>query len=317
MDTFSFDGIAPYLKDPLVLVGFTLLLFFGFARAVIRSKLLTPITGANSYRVLQTVLLYGFLLGLLVIALGFGLKYREMSEAEQKNAIELLKGEFNANATAVESMRRNTVTLLSVFQQTAQSVREPGIPALNTLFPAENIQGAPVLTPRDLALRALTSLLDQRLDRNKAEMAKGDAAAKLIHGTIHRTRSTIVSLQDPRHERYAISDSAWSANLPMLSKVNLAGIPEFQDAYSAHRKLRADYDVVCASLVAYLDALQTLFTPKVGINLDTLTAALAQERQSLALLTAYGATLADAVERIKKLQTSLSKVGRERLASPP
>ena len=86
MDSLSFDKLAPYLKDPLVLIGFTLLLFFGIARAIIRSGQLTPVTGAKSYRVLQTVLLYGFLLGVLVIALGFGLKYRELSEAEQRNA---------------------------------------------------------------------------------------------------------------------------------------------------------------------------------------------------------------------------------------
>lgn len=310
VDSFSFDKIAPYLKDPLVLIGFTLLLFFGIARAIIRSGLLRPVTGAKSYRVLQTVLLYGFLLGVLVIALGFGLKYRELSEADQRNAIELLKGEFNANAATVESLRRNTMTLLSVFQQTAQSVREPGVPALNTLFPVENIQSGPQPVPRELALNALTMLLDKRLDKNKVEMAKGDAVAKLVHGTIGRTRSTIVSLSDPKHERYVISDSAWSANLSVLRQVHLAGVPKFQDAYAAARKLRSDYDVVCAGVLAYLDALQTLFDPKVGVNPDTLTAALTQERQSLALLTAYGTTLADAVERVKTLQSTLNNIGR-------
>jgi len=43
---------------------------------------------------------------------------------------------------------------------------------------------------------------------------------------------------------------------------------------------------------------------------DTLTAALTQERQSLDLLTAYGTSLADAVERLKSVQSKLGKVGR-------
>lgn len=80
MDSFSFEKLAPYLSDPLVLVGFVLLLFFGLARAIVRSRLLTPINGLKSYRVLQTLLLYGFVLGVLIIALGFGLKYRDLSE---------------------------------------------------------------------------------------------------------------------------------------------------------------------------------------------------------------------------------------------
>jgi hypothetical protein len=310
MDSFSFDKVAPYLKDPLVLVGFALLLFFGFARTIIRSGLLTPVTGAKSYKMLQTVLLYGFLLGLLVIALGFGLKYRELSEADQQSAVEMLKGEFNANAATVESLRRNTVTLLSIFQQTAQSLRAPGVLTMDTLFPAENVQSGPKAPPSDLALSALTAFLDTHLDKNRAEMAKGDAVAKLIHGTITRTRPTIVSLSDPHHDRYVISESSWNANLPVLRQVHVVGVPEFQDSYAAVRKVRSDYDVVCAGVLAYLDSLQVIFDPKVGVNLDTLTATLTQERQSLDLLTTYGTSLVDAVERLKNVQSKLHKVGR-------
>ena len=53
----GFDKIAPYLKDPLVLVGFALLLFFGLTRSMIKSGLLKPISGRLSYRLLQTILL--------------------------------------------------------------------------------------------------------------------------------------------------------------------------------------------------------------------------------------------------------------------
>jgi hypothetical protein len=305
MDSFSFEKVAPYLKDPLVLVGFALLLFFGFARTLFRSGLLKPVAGQRAYRVLQAVVLYGFVLGVLVVVLGFGLKYRDLSEADRRGAVQLLKGEFDANAATVESLRRNTVTMLSVFQETAQVLREPGIKTLATLFPKENVAGTQ-LPPRDMAVGALSSLLEQQLDRNKAEMAKGDAAAKVLVGTIGRTRATIVSLSDPSHERYVITDQAWRANLPMLHRVHLASVPEFQRSYDSSRKLRSDYDVVCAGLLAYLDALRTLFNPKTGVDVEVLAATLAQERQSLALLTAYGKSLSDATEQVRQAQQRLA-----------
>lgn len=310
LETLSFEKIAPYLGDPLVLVGFALLLFFGLARALLKGRLLTPINGAKSYRVLQTILLYGFVLGILVVALGFGLKYRELSVAEQRNAVALLKGEFNANVNAVESMRRNTVTLLTVVQQTAHAVRQRDIVALSTLFPARNVAGGSQPHPRELALDALSELLDKKLDKDRVQMQRADAAAKVIRGTIERTRSTVISLSDSEHQRYVVRDDAWQANASILSKVMLGGIPEFQDSYAAMRRLRSDYDVVCASVVAYLDALYALFDVKVGVDVNTLTAALSQERQSVSLVTAYGTSLTDAMARIQKIQASLNHIDR-------
>ncbi len=310
MNSLSFEKLSPYLSDPLVLIGFFLLLFFGLARALIKSKLLTPVSGIKSYRLLQTLFAYGFALGVLVIALGFGLKYRDLSQAEQRNAIELLKGEFNANASAVEAMRLNTVTLLTVLQKTAQSVRQPGITTLETLFPTQNVQGGSPPPPSKLAAAALNALHAKGIDRNARAMAQGDQAARAIVGVIERTRPTIVSLADAKHERYVIRDTIWEANAPILRKVNLDGVSALQDTYTQLRDVRSDYDVVCASVLAYLDSLLALFDPKIGVNPNTLAAALAQERQSVTLVTAYGATLTDAIANVQRLQTKLAGVGR-------
>ena len=39
----AFSKIAPHLANPLVLVGFVLLLFFGVHRTLIRSGILRPV----------------------------------------------------------------------------------------------------------------------------------------------------------------------------------------------------------------------------------------------------------------------------------
>ena len=301
------SAALPYLQQPLVLVGFALLLFFGLAKVVARSRVLTPITGAKSYRILQTLLAYGFVLAVAVIALGFGLKYRELSQAEQQNAVGLLGRELEGNLATVESLRKNTITLMSMVTEVAKSLRQPNIVVLKTLFPNENLDGGNQLPAKEMALNALSSLLEKRLDKNRVEMARADAVAKIIRTTIDRTLPTVVSLADKSRERYQIREGAWAANLPILSKVFVSGVPQLQNSYVTAQKMRADYDVVCSGVISYLEALHSLLDKKVGVNLDTLTALLAQERQSISLLTSYGQPMADALVSLRAAQAAVNK----------
>jgi hypothetical protein len=272
---------------------------------VVRSGLLKPVASAKSYRILQAVLLYGFLLGVLVIALGFGLKYRELSKSDQRRAVSLLQGEYSANAATVEALRTNTITLMTLFQNVAQLLRNPDIPALSTLFPAANLEADTKASPNELAVAALASLVDRGLDQNELELEKGDQAARAIVGMLNRTQRTVSSLSDPSHTRYTVDDRVWQGNLSILYRVRLEGIPEFQASYTAIRKVRSDYDVVCSNIAAYFEALKILFDPTTGVSLQPLTAVLAQERQSLTLILAYGETLTAEMERIKVIDAKL------------
>lgn len=82
-DIAGFQGIAPYLKDPLVLIGFVLFLAFSFSRYLIKRGIIKPLPGALGYRILRLILLYGFILGLFVIVLGFALKRQELINQQQ------------------------------------------------------------------------------------------------------------------------------------------------------------------------------------------------------------------------------------------
>jgi hypothetical protein len=73
----DFTKIAPYLKDPLVLIGFFLFLAFIFARYILKKGIIPPLPATLGYKILKIILLYGFLLGILLILLGFGLRYRQ------------------------------------------------------------------------------------------------------------------------------------------------------------------------------------------------------------------------------------------------
>ena len=71
MDFAGFAKVASYLGEPLVLVGFVLVLFFGIHRLLIEKGIIRP--PSNPTPIVKMLLTYGFVVALVVIILGFGL----------------------------------------------------------------------------------------------------------------------------------------------------------------------------------------------------------------------------------------------------
>src|SRR5712692_10044260 len=89
----GFEKVAPYLKDPLVLVGFFLFLSFLFIRYLLKAKIVPPLPKTGGYKILRTILLYGFIIGILLIVFGFVLKYKELGQIE-KGAAQAIANEI-------------------------------------------------------------------------------------------------------------------------------------------------------------------------------------------------------------------------------
>ena len=70
-----FKDVAPYLTQPLVLVGFVLFLAFGVHRALLKAGTIPPLRPRSGSRVLQSLLRYGFVIALVVIVSGFVLEF--------------------------------------------------------------------------------------------------------------------------------------------------------------------------------------------------------------------------------------------------
>lgn len=67
----SFAAIAPFLKNPLVLVGFGLLLVFGVHRVLLKSGLLSKASSRESGSIMRLLVHYGAWIAILLIILGF------------------------------------------------------------------------------------------------------------------------------------------------------------------------------------------------------------------------------------------------------
>ncbi|MGD2093321.1 MAG: hypothetical protein PVH61_44585 [Candidatus Aminicenantes bacterium] len=305
----GFEKIVPYLKDPLVLIGFFLLLFFSFLRFLLKQKLIPPLTKKLGYKVLKTILLYGFIIGMAIIILGFGLKYRTLSIGEQNNAVELLRQEFKTNFQAVSNLAKNTEIILTLFTTVAKLLRDERIKILPLIFPAENLSLEINQKPANiLANEAMDQLASSGLLDDKLELRKVTAAGKTVADTVDKTLNTIVSISDTERKRYAITSAVWKANLPILRKVSVVDVTEFQRAYTDMTNLRNSYDVVANHVVTYLEAVREFFRPKNNtVTRSSLSKVLTVERLSVNILKKYSDDLGQTSKRLSELGNRLAK----------
>jgi hypothetical protein len=106
----GFQGVAPYLKDPLVLIGFVLLLAFLFSRYLLKRNIIKPLPTAFGYRILRSILLYGFIIAILIIILGFALRHQELVNRQRAASdIELMLRDVLNNRSSLPEGKKNEI----------------------------------------------------------------------------------------------------------------------------------------------------------------------------------------------------------------
>jgi len=79
----AFEHIAPFLTQPLVLVGFVLMLVFSIHKQLLKAGIIPKLDKQQGGRIVELLLRYGFLLGLVMMLLGFGWKVYQCSAFAQ------------------------------------------------------------------------------------------------------------------------------------------------------------------------------------------------------------------------------------------
>jgi len=95
-EALEFSKIAPYLFNPLVLIGFGLFLFFGIHRALIGAKILAPLSPRQSSGIIRLFLNYGFWIAIGLLVLGFGYAFYGAS-GDRRSPITQQSGNCAAN----------------------------------------------------------------------------------------------------------------------------------------------------------------------------------------------------------------------------
>lgn len=94
----SFEKIAPFLNNELVLAGFVLFLVVGLMRLILGLKIFRKITSKMTHSFLMRMLTYGFVLALCGLVGGFGLAAYRASLEHNSN------GSTSANEQQIEPL---------------------------------------------------------------------------------------------------------------------------------------------------------------------------------------------------------------------
>ena len=118
MDTLAdFGKIAEFLKHPLVLMGFVLMMVFSIHKLVLNVGILPKLNQKQGGLVVTLLLRYGFWLGVLIVLSGFGLQfYQAYAETAVKNSTKTAENTAN--------IKQIVTTLISKHQLDTQTKDE-------------------------------------------------------------------------------------------------------------------------------------------------------------------------------------------------
>lgn len=300
-----FEKIAPYLKDPLVLIGFFLFVSFLFLRTLVTKGIIPVLKQSQGFSILRQILLYGFIIGLVLIGLGFGLKYKELSKAEQINLVSLLVNELDNNIQVISELQKNTETFLSEQIEISKALRTNGIKILPVMFPQVNLDLDSNINSNSLAQDAFLKLIEKKLPENDLEMQKLDAFGKALTKTLISVKQTNENLWDKDRTRYKIENQIWTANLETYKKVNIIDVSLFQKAYTQQNNIRNDYDIIAKSTISYLDNVSNYFKDDNELTWANLATVLSIERQSYSLMIEYSKNLLNTLTDLDSIKTKL------------
>lgn len=300
-----FEKIAPYLKDPLVLIGFFLFISFLFLRALVVRGIIPTLQQNQGYNILKQILLYGFIIGLFLIGLGFALKYREISEQEQKNLVSLLASELDNNIHVIAELKLNTESFIKEQTEVSRSLRTNGIRILPIMFPIANLNLDSNLNTNTLAQDAFRKLIDAKLPTNKLEMQKLNAFARAITRTLLTIKQTNENLMDKGRTRYKIENQIWQSNLEVYKKINIINISLFQKAYNQENNIRNDYEIIANATVDYLNHVIAYFDDNNNMSWEQLATLLSIERQSYSLMIEYSKNLVNTLKDLSEIKSQL------------
>jgi tetratricopeptide (TPR) repeat protein len=132
MDISSFEKIAPHLANPLVLVGFVLLLAYGIHWQLMKSGLLSKVDKKDSGIIIRLFLRYGFWLALTLLLAGVGLSAwsKYMDKVQPVDAGKLaekllapLQGQLQSKDEQIKALTE-AITALSKTGASAASIND-------------------------------------------------------------------------------------------------------------------------------------------------------------------------------------------------
>jgi len=231
----AFGKIAPYLTQPLVLVGFVLLLFFGIHRTLLKAGIIPPLTARTGGKVVQLLLRYGFVIALVVILSGFGLQlFKTYRETQPPVDVGAIIGQMEARH------RQELAQMESHYQGEVGDWKHQAEQAVAALASLRGQPGAPPGIAQALSMlkkgqtKEAAAIFQAVAERNEKDIKKAAAAYRHL-GALAFLDDTQEALAAYRRATELEPDNAegWNQLGHLLRRVG-----ELDEAEAAYRKVK-------------------------------------------------------------------------------
>ncbi len=245
----GFEAVAPYLKDPLVLAGFTLFLFFGAVRFMV--KPLPTVTRRIAGIAVPRLITSGFLLALIVIVLGFWIQYTEIkSDTDMRQAAAERRAELAEQAhEALQTQLRRRGKDLNAAQEQAMALSEavtalaaqkgPGIDAALQALAKGDTAKANVIFQRVTKAKApnIREVLQEQLRRHSKDLDAVQTQSKALTEAVTALAAQKGPGIDAALQALTMGDTAKAKVI--FQRITRAQAPNIREAAAANRHLGA------------------------------------------------------------------------------
>ena len=162
----TFKDIAPFLQQPLVLVGFVILLFFGILTALFKTNILPALPKKTVGDLVKRIINYGFILALLIIVLGFWEQMQERGKSEGST-----RG--GTSGDSIKAVKRDSLVI--AHHDTIRTPTKPKIYCKVKLLIPSDINDAEILVDGKLA-----DILERKPTSFTIRMEKQEISQRIV-----------------------------------------------------------------------------------------------------------------------------------------
>jgi len=293
-----FSSVMPYFTDPLIWFGIILLLLFLLIKYLVNHDIITQLPPWSETGLAKRTLKHGFLLGILVIFLGFGFKNHELNKEKQKLALNLFQTEINNNLKTIEQLSKNTQQLLESHQFVSDTLRATDSEIMRLLFSDTHESSNKVNQLNKQVEAAFKSLQESNLLKNKTAMNAFNATKNQINGTIYPVNESLKSMQVSMDEKHVIQTQIWQNHKDIIVQFDNFNSETFEHNLEAMHLLMNQYSQALKDSGDYFREVSKFIERNTFIGNGAVFRVLSKEKQSFLLLSSLNTDMKAALLKL-------------------
>ncbi len=275
------SSIRPYFTDPLIWIGVVLILIFLLIKYLLNKNVITQLPDWLASEASKKLIKHGYLLGILVTILGFGLQHHELNKAEQNLTKNLINTEVKNNLATIQYISKNIQILLDSHQILYEALRHTDSKIMQYLFPT-TVQDSD--KNKQLSQRvevAFNALKESNLLKKTAAMNALNSSKKRINVIIHPIHESLNVMRNPAGQNMVIETELWQTHQDVITQLDGFDLAKYEQNLTLMQSLKNEYEQTLEDNADYVDEVMNFLEPSTFIGNGPVFEIITKEKKSL------------------------------------